>query len=101
MKEGKESEIPKWRGRGGGEGEEDRKLRERDRKVHFLKNISTDIYFRPDWVELLPWAYPTDNMTFPTQSGRKEEEKIANEVLPPTTTKIFKRQSRNSSKGIP
>lgn len=23
--------------------------------------------FRPGWVELLPWAYPTDNMTFPPQ----------------------------------
>lgn len=48
---------------------------ERQKSAFFLRTSLLTFTFRPDWVELLPWAYSTDNMTFPTQSGRKEEEK--------------------------
>lgn len=46
--------------------------------------------FRPDWVERLPGAYPTDNVTFLPKVVGKKREKVANEVLPPAVTKISK-----------
>lgn len=51
------------------------------------------VTIRPDRVERLSWAYPTDNMTLPPQNWSKKSKKIVNEVSTLTTTKIFTIQS--------
>lgn len=57
----------------GGNMERRQKINWERQESKFLEHLT--FIFRPNSVELLPWAYPTDNMTFLPQSGRKKKGK--------------------------
>lgn len=60
----------------GGEKERRQKWSERDWKMHFFFRTSRLTFtFRPDLVKLLPWAYPTDHMSFPPKVIGKKRKK--------------------------
>lgn len=42
-----------------------REVSERETDSEYIFRISlVTVIFRPDWEELISWAYPTDNMTY-------------------------------------